>query len=63
MKCTRAAFSMADEILRQGITGISDIVMKPGLINVRRALTALALAAVASASALLLTGSRSRALP
>jgi len=28
------AFSMADEILRQGITGISDIVMKPGLINV-----------------------------
>lgn len=54
---------MADEILRQGITGISDIVMKPGLINVRRALTALALAAVASASALLLTGSRSRALP
>eukprot|EP00327_Prymnesium_parvum_P017596 CAMPEP_0113257026 /NCGR_PEP_ID=MMETSP0008_2-20120614/15085_1 /TAXON_ID=97485 /ORGANISM="Prymnesium parvum" /LENGTH=412 /DNA_ID=CAMNT_0000105423 /DNA_START=53 /DNA_END=1291 /DNA_ORIENTATION=- /assembly_acc=CAM_ASM_000153 len=28
------AFSMADEILRQGITGISDIVVKPGLINV-----------------------------
>ena len=28
------AFSMADEILRQGITGISDIVIKPGLINV-----------------------------
>ena len=25
---------MADEILRQGITGISDIVVKPGLINV-----------------------------
>jgi hypothetical protein len=28
------AFSLADEILRQGITGISDIVVKPGLINV-----------------------------
>ena len=28
------AFGMADEILRQGITGISDIVVKPGLINV-----------------------------
>lgn len=28
------AFSMADEILRQGIQGISDIVVKPGLINV-----------------------------
>ena len=28
------AFSFADEILRQGITGISDIVVKPGLINV-----------------------------
>jgi len=28
------AFAMADEILRQGITGISDIVVKPGLINV-----------------------------
>jgi cell division protein FtsZ len=28
------AFSMADEILRQGIMGISDIVVKPGLINV-----------------------------
>ena len=28
------AFCMADEILRQGIVGISDIVVKPGLINV-----------------------------
>ncbi len=28
------AFAIADEILRQGITGISDIVVKPGLINV-----------------------------
>ena len=28
------AFTLADEILRQGISGISDIVMKPGLINV-----------------------------
>eukprot|EP00316_Scyphosphaera_apsteinii_P012326 CAMPEP_0119300216 /NCGR_PEP_ID=MMETSP1333-20130426/2200_1 /TAXON_ID=418940 /ORGANISM="Scyphosphaera apsteinii, Strain RCC1455" /LENGTH=406 /DNA_ID=CAMNT_0007301913 /DNA_START=45 /DNA_END=1265 /DNA_ORIENTATION=+ len=28
------AFSLADDILRQGITGISDIILKPGLINV-----------------------------
>ena len=32
--CAQEAFSLADEILRQGITGISDIVVKPGLINV-----------------------------
>ena len=28
------SFAVADEILRQGITGISDIIVKPGLINV-----------------------------
>ena len=28
------AFLMADEIMRQGITGVADIVIKPGLINV-----------------------------
>ena len=28
------AFSIADEILRQGIMGISEIIAKPGLINV-----------------------------
>jgi len=28
------AFQLADEILRQGIIGISDIIVKPGLINV-----------------------------
>jgi len=29
-----AAFRVADDILRQGVVGISDIIVKPGLINV-----------------------------
>merc|ERR1711957_260415 len=28
------AFAVADDILRQGVVGISDIIIKPGLINV-----------------------------
>jgi cell division protein FtsZ len=28
------AFEAADEILRQGVIGISEIILKPGLINV-----------------------------
>lgn len=28
------AFAVADDILRQGVVGISDIIVKPGLINV-----------------------------
>lgn len=28
------AFCVADDILRQGVVGISDIIVKPGLINV-----------------------------
>lgn len=30
----RAAFSLADDVLRQGVQGISDIIQIPGLINV-----------------------------
>jgi len=29
------AFCVADDILRQGVVGISDIIIQPGLINVR----------------------------
>lgn len=29
------AFLVADDILRQGVVGISEIITKPGLINVR----------------------------
>jgi cell division protein FtsZ len=28
------AFLVADDILRQGVVGISDIIVKPGLVNV-----------------------------
>ena len=28
------AFLVADDILRQGVVGISDIIIKPGLVNV-----------------------------
>eukprot|EP00798_Chlamydomonas_sp_ICE-L_P005265 gene5265-18501_t len=30
----KAAFTMADDVLRQGVRGISDIIMVPGLVNV-----------------------------
>jgi cell division protein FtsZ len=28
------AFLLADDVLRQGVVGISDIIIKPGLVNV-----------------------------
>ena len=32
--CVERAFSVADDVLRQGVVGISEIIIRPGLINV-----------------------------